>query len=247
MSQNERPALSYRTNYESFSREDRFVVPLLDNNIRELFQRYATSQAGPHRVLDVGCGGQPFRGIVEHSGYRYMSLDTRQNKQGTVDIIACIDEPLPAALLEQSPFQFVFCTEVLEHVADWPIAFKNLASLMSKGGHLLITCPFFYPLHEEPYDFWRPTHHAIRHFAEESGLRIVECRSAGGPWDVLGTLLGGVRLKSRDSRLFAKIAAGAAILAHKVCYRLLSSGTLQEYVNCDSHLYLSTIVIAEKP
>ncbi len=66
-------------------------------------------------------------------------------------MIACIDEPLPAELLNQGPFQFVLCTEVLEHVADWPMAFKNLASLMSSGGHLLITCPFFYPVSIEKF------------------------------------------------------------------------------------------------
>ena len=167
--------------------------------------------------------------------------------QGTVDLIACIDEPLPAELLNQGPFQFVFCTEVLEHVADWPMAFKNLASLMGKGGHLLITCPFFYPLHEEPYDFWRPTHHAIRYFAEQSGLLMVECSRAGDTWDVLGTLLGAARLKSNDSSLIARIAAKTAIIAQRVFYQLLTSETLQKYVNCESPLYLSNIAILTKP
>ena len=243
----ERPPLDYRTDYQSFSRADRFVVPLLDSRMRELFGKYAVSTTGPRRALDVGCGGQPLRPMVEASGYSYASLDTRQNKQGTVDWIACIDEPLPVGLLSQGPFQFVLCTEVLEHVADWRPAFENLASLMSHGGHLLITCPFFYPLHEEPHDFWRPTHHAIRHFAGQSGLLVVECARAGSPWDVLGTLLGAARLRSNDSSLVARMTAKTAAVAQSILYRLLSSKVLHKHVNCDSPLYLSNVAILTKP
>ena len=53
-----------------------------------------------------------------------------------------------------------------------------------------MTCPMFYPLHEEPYDFWRPTLHALDYFARRAGLRVVERQGAGDAWDILGTLLG---------------------------------------------------------
>jgi len=77
----------------------------------------------------------------------------------------------------------------MEHVADWDKAFKNLALLMERGGRVLITCPQFYRLHEEPYDFWRPTLHALRYFGGRAGFRTVHDVAAGGAWDVLGTLL----------------------------------------------------------
>ena len=76
---------------------------------------------------------------------------------------------------------------------------------------------------------------------------MVECSRAGGTWDVLGTLLGAARLKSNDSSLIARIAAKTAIIAQRVFYQLLTSETLQKYVNCESPLYLSNIAILTKP
>ena len=104
-------------------------------------------------MLDVGCGHQPFRTHLESSGGRYTSLDAQQNPEKTVDFVGAIDDDLSAGLLEIGPFDFILCTEVLEHVADWQKAFTNMASLMARQGRLLITCPHFYQLHEEPYDF----------------------------------------------------------------------------------------------
>ena len=90
-------------------------------------------------------------------GFDYTGADVQQNKAATVDFVAAIDQPLPPQLAGAGPFDFIVCTEVLEHVADWEMAFRNLRSLLAPGGRLLITCPHFYPLHETPHDYWRPT------------------------------------------------------------------------------------------
>src|SRR5262249_61832502 len=95
----------------------------------------------------------------------YDSLAVTQNVAGTVGHIAPLDGELPPALVAEAPFDLVLCTEVLEHVADWPAAFTNLRRLAGDEGVVILTCPQFYMLHEEPFDFWRPTGWAIRHYA----------------------------------------------------------------------------------
>src|SRR5207247_641957 len=141
---------------------EQFIVPLLRQRIEAAFQ--TDLPPAPRTVLDVGCGRQPFRHLLEGPGSRYVGMDVTQTPEGSVDIIAAIDAPLPLVTTALAPFDFILCTEVLEHVADWTTAFANFAALLRPRGRLLLTCPHFYLLHEEPYDFWRPTLHAIAHY-----------------------------------------------------------------------------------
>jgi SAM-dependent methyltransferase len=199
------------------------------------------------RVLDAGCGRQPFRESLEHSGYSYCSLDSQQNCDGSVDYISPIDEPLPQELLHKGPFALVVCTEVLEHVARWDIAFGNFAELLDSGGRLLITCPHFYQLHEEPYDFWRPTLHALRYFAAEAGLRVVHEEAAGDGWDVLGTLIANCRPAVRSDSWIGRAVSKVLVVLKKGVFRLLRYRLPQRLIELQGPLYLSNVVVLEKP
>jgi SAM-dependent methyltransferase len=55
----------------------------------------------------------------------------------------------------------IICSEVLEHVPDYPAALCEVARVLRSGGRFLITSPFLYPLHG-PVDFWRFTPQALR-------------------------------------------------------------------------------------
>src|SRR5437868_7058859 len=157
--------LPRRTDYKAVRRQDRWMVPLLAQAIGSRIERYGAPRGAGSACLDVGCGGQPLRSQLTAIGLSYMGLDVRQNTAGTVDFIGAIDAELPAALTA-STFDFIVCTEVLEHVANWPAAFANLARLLRPGGRLLITCPHIWVPHEEPADFFRPTNWALAHHAE---------------------------------------------------------------------------------
>lgn len=176
-------------------RQEEFIVPLLRGAIEGAIRAAAAAHSalGDRRALDVGCGGQPFRALIESVGYSYAGLDTQAQPGVALIYIGAIDGDLPA--LQESAnrgprggFDLVLCTEVLEHVLDWPRAWENLSRLLAPGGRLVITCPHVYPLHEEPYDFWRPTLHALRAFAGRTGLSVFEARTLGDAFDVLGTV-----------------------------------------------------------
>ena len=130
--------LPRRTNYTAIRRQDRWMVPLLAEAIASRIEQYGTPPDKGSVCLDVGCGGQPLRAQLTAVGLDYVSLDVDQNVAGTVDFIGAIDGVLPQPLIARS-FDFIVCTEVLEHVANWPAAFANLAQLLKPGGRLLIT------------------------------------------------------------------------------------------------------------
>lgn len=225
---------------------EQFIVPLLDGRIRELFSRYGSRPASAARALDVGCGAQPFRSMIESTGYSYASVDVVQNANGNVDFIGAIDEPLPVALASEAPYDFLLCTEVLEHVVDWPMAFANLTRLLAPDGRLLATCPHFYPLHEVPYDFWRPTPFALRHFAAKNDLEVEVLEQGGGPWEVLGTLLGEAHAYPSTRRFSDRCLAWLGRQARRALLRVLQSGWLPSRVELRGPYYLSNVAVFRK-
>jgi len=173
-------------------------------------------------------------------------LDAQQNGEGSVDVVCALDQPLPDHPSLENPFDFVLCTEVLEHVADWGVAFDNLAALTRSGGKVLVTCPHFYVLHEEPYDFWRPTMHAVHHYASLKGFRTVRSERAGNAWDVLGTFLANTYPFATSDELGKRLAAKFVRLARRVLLRLLLAERLQSRVRLDSALYVSNVALLER-
>lgn len=132
-------------------------------------------------VLDAGCGEQPLRRRIEASGARYVGLDVQQNRARSVDVVAS----LTSVPRENASVDVVVCTEVLEHVPDTAAAFAEMARLVRKGGVVILTTPFAYPLHEEPHDYVRLTARAIAELAARNGLTVAEVQALGNEVEVL--------------------------------------------------------------
>jgi SAM-dependent methyltransferase len=166
-------AMARRGSYRASLRSpDYFAVrhlrPFLESRLTAYVQ-----QDG--RVVDIGCGEQPLRPLIESRGATYHGIDVVQNGTNSVDALALATQvPLADAVAH-----VVVITEVLEHVADTRTAFRELARIVRPGGHVLITIPFVYPLHEEPHDFVRLTPHALRALAAENALEIIELTTHG--------------------------------------------------------------------
>lgn len=234
-----------RTTYEPSAPPEAYIVPLLAEQVRRQLDNIVVRKDGSARVLDVGCGEQPFRADLERRGYRYSGMDL---EGGNVrpDYIGRIDMDLPVALAQSQPFDLILCTEVLEHVPDWETAFRNLARLMAPGGHLVVTCPHFYLLHEEPWDYWRPTPHALRHFGEKNNLRVDVLEKAGDVWDVLGTLISIGQITSRDQSFSSKLQARAADMVLGGIRKLLLRRSLARSCSWSTPFYLSNVAVFTK-
>lgn len=109
------------------------------------------------RVLEVG--SQNVNGSIRPwlefmQPQKYLGIDIEPGPG--VDKILSIHDL--ATTYGRTPFDLVLCTEVLEHVADWRSAIRNLKAACKPGGYLIITTrrPGF-PRHEHPNDYWRYT------------------------------------------------------------------------------------------
>lgn len=235
-----------RKDYYVGSPAETFVVPILRNRITRLIDEYCGHMPQPIHVLDVGCGRQPFRNRIEAFGCVYTGFDVQQTLEGAVDFLGCLDAPLPIGLRDGPRFDFLLCTEVLEHVCDWNIAFTNLAALAKPSARLVITCPFFYMLHEEPYDFWRPTVHALERYAAISGFRLVSSEAAGDCWDVLGTLLASCSASPRRPGLLGRLGSKIINGCRRIMFWLLKWRWLQQMAELRGGLYACNVFVLEK-
>jgi SAM-dependent methyltransferase len=222
------------------------MLPIITSSIRELLSVVAENQGSSLRALDVGCGDQPLKQTLRNQGYAYHSCDRRQNQAGSVDFVTPIDGTLPKDLVDVAPFSLLVCTEVLEHVFDWDAAFRNFTDLVGPGGHVLITCPFVYFPHERPYDFWRPTTHAIRSMADRHGFQIVRSVEAGSPWDVVRLILKSQLVMSLDSTASSRLAAFCARRASGLVQTLYESRWIRSRVTVSSEFYLNTAVLMRR-
>ncbi len=237
---------SRRENYASILGEQEFfVTPLLRDSIAEALRIVGKPEPGA-KVLDIGAGGCPLRDMLSAAGYEYRSLDVEQNIAGTINYLARIDEPLERELAGVGGFDLLVLTEVLEHVPGWEQTFRNLALLLKTGGHCIVTTPFFYMLHEEPYDFWRPTDHALRYFAEKNGLEVVFSRRNGDGWDVLGTMVCSTSVCRRKKSFSAYLAMVPVWCIHKLLKMFFKSRILQGLVDFQMRYYLGNFFVLKK-
>lgn len=210
--------------YTPQCKTEAFIVPLLRQEIDRVLREWNRT-IGSRRVLDVGCGNQPYRKELEALGFLYSSQDAQQNPSQQVQYVAAFDQPLPPELKAAKKFQFILCTEVMEHMANWDQVFQNFHRLLEKNGEVFLTAPFVYPLHEEPYDFWRPTPHAFKTMANAHGFTVREEKKLGSLADVLGTMLGAAYDRihyERPSSLTEKVRFAIKV---RVLRAVLSLGT----------------------
>jgi SAM-dependent methyltransferase len=157
-------------------RQDYLVYRYLWPNI-EWATRTALENVAKEKpyVVDIGCGHKPYADLFE--GCDYLGVDYSDN-DSSPDIIAdAMNIPL-----ESETADIVFSTQVIEHVPNPKEMVKECFRLLKPGGYLILTGPFYWPLHEEPYDFHRFTKYGFESMLSNSGFSFWEIRPDGGDW-----------------------------------------------------------------
>jgi SAM-dependent methyltransferase len=222
---------------------DRFIVAALSAWLPDAVTTAIRSAAAPVQVLDVRCGDQPLRATIEAAGATYFSLDVTQNTAGSVDSIAAIDaDDFDACPRGVRSFDVIVCTEVLEHVADWPTAFRNIRRLCAPAATVIITVPFVFPLHMEPVDFFRATPYALRMLAGRFGFAVAVEARLGHPLDLIRTLLADLSVLPARRTTWHRAQAFVARGIRAALIGLLSPSRLQG-LTINSNAYLSNAFV----
>ena len=168
---------------------DKYFRPNLYNRERWVAEKLEAIPPGS-LILDVGCGGQPYRKYCSHLIYKahdFGELDASKQivggRYGHIDYrsdICAIPE-------KDGAFDAVLCTEVIEHVPEPIKAIRELARLLKRQGILILTIPLGSFVHQAPYHFYGGfSEYWITRFLPESGFRNITVETNGNFFLYLG-------------------------------------------------------------
>jgi SAM-dependent methyltransferase len=126
------------------------------------------------RLLDLGCGNRPF--LPWYGPLVDEAVWTDAEAAPGVSVVAD-GGGLP---FRDASFDTILCTEVIEHVTDAEATLAEMFRTTRPGGHVLVSVPFLYPVHEAPFDMRRFTHFGLRDILERHGFEVVSIESKGG-------------------------------------------------------------------
>ena len=149
------------------------------------------------RLLDVGCGKRPYSLIYDSLVKMSVGTEVSFSPHGTAeaDVLASA-EALP---FRDKAFDTVMCTEVLEHTTDPLGTLRELSRLLTPGGHLLLSVPFLYPVHESPHDYWRLTPHGLDAALRSAQLVPLYIHAKGGPVATLVSLWANLAVRATNA------------------------------------------------
>ncbi len=230
-----RPATRHGGNLRLLTQTYLFVL-------KRLFHRAIERHHGflRGRVLDVGCGNQPYRHLFEGT---YVGLDVAPTRRPTV-VGTATDLPVRAESCDG-----VLCLEVIEHVEDFERVIREIHRVLRPGGRLLLSAPMSWGLHYEPNDYWRFTPHGLRALMRRAGFETRDVVRIGGLFALIGsrmveglTLEANRRLRWMPARLLHGLLLVFSIPVSLVFS--LASDLLDPWLTADAVCHA---VCAEKP
>lgn len=99
------------------------------------------------RVLDVGCGHKPYRDLFQCS--EYIGLEVERAEKRSADVFYD-GHVIPYA---DASFDNVITNQVLEHVFEPDEFLSEIHRVLKPGGGILVTVPFVWDEHEQPFDY----------------------------------------------------------------------------------------------
>lgn len=206
--------------------------------LADAIQVYSQSLRGS--LLDVGCGTKPYQSYFAVDRYIGLDLDSEDSRsRGIADyfydgsIFPFLDET----------FDGILCNQVLEHVFNPDQFLSEIHRVMKPGAKLLLTVPFVWDEHEQPYDYARYSSFGLIALLERNNFRVLEHRKLGADCSVLFQLLNAYLYKiSKNWNRYIQLSFTFLVMGTINLIGL----SLRPFLPSNPDLFLDHIVLAEK-
>ncbi|NWF90157.1 MAG: class I SAM-dependent methyltransferase [Ignavibacteriaceae bacterium] len=138
------------------------------------------------RTLDVGCGTKPYEKYFNCSEYIGLEIETTINRELKKADYFYDGKVFPFA---DSEFESVVTNQVLEHVFNPDDFLREINRVLKPGGKLLLTVPFVWDEHEQPYDYARYSSFGLKSLLEKQGFEIIKHYKSVNDFRVLVQLI----------------------------------------------------------
>jgi len=180
----------------------------------------AQHQVKSGMILDVGCGMKPYKSLLNASGSAYYGTDYPLTMKGSYGKSTKADFFSESTLLpfNNNTFDTLLSTQMLEHVSDPKKVIQEMGRVLKPGGIMILSAPMTWPLHEEPYDFFRYTLHGLRHLLQKANFEILDEIPRGNNFTTMAQMLLDTQLdntsQSFPKRLYSVILS---LVVNQLC------------------------------
>ena len=150
-------------------------------------------------TLDIGAGNSPYSHYFPNRVGFDIAAGPGVQVGGDAHTLPFADET----------FEIVLSTEVLEHLHSPHVAIAEMRRVLKKGGLVLLSTRFIFPIHDAPHDYFRYTEFGLKRLFRE--WDIVELVAEAGEGETFATLFQRLGFKTLARKtFFSKLLA--------VCY-----------------------------
>jgi SAM-dependent methyltransferase len=208
-------------------------------NLYKFIKEYATELNG--RILDVGCGRKPYQHLFKNcQEYIGMDIENPGHDHSNENIDVYYDGnifPFP-----DESFDSVLTNQVFEHVFNPEVFISEIHRVLKPGGKLLLTVPFMWDEHEQPYDFGRYSSFGLKSILEKEGFTIVSFKKSTTGFAAIAQLTMGYLFKLFYSKNTILNGMGLIIMFPLTLILFLFSFITP----ASNDIYLDNIVLAYK-
>ncbi len=127
------------------------------------------------RVIDLGCGRQPYRSFFESDETTYHGVDLPGNDEA--DSFFTQSGHTEAS---DGSYDIALSNSVLEHINDPKTYLDEAYRVLRPGGLLVLSTHGIWVYHPDPNDYWRWTCEGLRSQIAASGFTIIDFRGSVG-------------------------------------------------------------------
>ena len=191
------------------------------------------------KTLDVGCGTKPYEKYFKSSEYIGLEIETTVHREVSKADFFYDGTKFP---FNNNEFDSIVTNQVFEHVFNADSFLNEINRVLKKNGILLLTVPFVWDEHEQPYDFARYSSFGIKSVLEKNGFEIIAHRKTVTNFGVIIQLINGYiyKMTVRNS-LIRQIVTVLVMFPLNVFGIILS-----KILPSNKDLYLDNIILAKK-
>ena len=208
--------------------------------IADFYQRNLRLHA-KGKLLDLGCGKVPLYAAYKEFITDNICVDWSNtfHKNEYLDYELDLTKKLP---FNDNEFDTIILSDVLEHIPVPELLWVEMTRILTMNGKIIMNVPFYYWLHEQPHDYYRYTEFALRRFAENSGLKLIQLDPIGGAPEIMTDIF------AKNILRLPKLGRSLALIAQWVTLRFIRTKLGKRIsVATSSNFPLGYFLVAEKP
>ena len=189
------------------------------------------------KVLDFGCGSKPYESLFGHvESYTGVDIEVSGHSHANSKVDVFYDgKTLPFA---DESFDSLVSFEVLEHVFNPDEVLAEMRRVLKPGGTMLLTLPFGWGEHEQPYDYARYTSFGITALLNRTGFAVTEVAKSNTGIRAIGQLAAAYLHEQRPrSRALAAVYRISLVMPLNILVATLS------YLLPDDQTFYSSLVV----